>query len=255
MTAPAAPVTIPGHGGSPSLAVRDYWWYRVRSELLRTVFEPRIGAPQWVLDVGSADGPSVDWLSQHGRKVSLDVDPRGLSAGGICGSVLTLPFADAKFDVVAAFDVVEHCEPESTALSELARVLRPGGTLVVSVPAYQWAWSDHDVANGHHRRYTRGRAVRAIQAAGLEVTRTTYAFAGVFPLFAAERIARRARNRLRPPKDRATGAVDIVTVPEVSPGMDKVLSGLSRLDLALLRRFDLPFGSSVFLSAVKPETA
>ena len=90
----------------------------------------------------------------------LDIDPRGLEPGGVCGSALALPFGDATFDVVCAFDVVEHCEPEALALAELARVLKPGGRLLISVPAYQWAWTEFDEENGHHRRYTR-RARRA----------------------------------------------------------------------------------------------
>ena len=151
-----------GSGGSPSIDLPDYWWYRVRAELLRRVFEPYVGAPEHVLDVGSADGPSVDWLEGHGRRTALDVDPRGLKPGDVCGSALALPFRDACFDVVAAFDVVEHVPDEDGILAELARVLRPGGRLLISVPAYQWAWSGHDVANGHFRRYTRPRAVAAV---------------------------------------------------------------------------------------------
>jgi SAM-dependent methyltransferase len=80
--------------------------------------------------------------------VSLDVDPRGLDVGGICGSALALPFADESFDVVAAFDVVEHCDPEAAVLNELARVLTPGGRLLLSVPAYQWAWTRFDDLSG-----------------------------------------------------------------------------------------------------------
>jgi len=242
-----------GHGGSPSLAVPDYWWYRVRAELLRTVFEPWVRSPQWVLDVGSADGPSVGWLCARGRKVSIDIDPRGLTANGVCGDALALPFADGSFDIVAAFDVIEHLAPEALALGELTRVLRPGGVLLLSVPAYQWAWSDHDVANGHHRRYTRPRLTQAVTATGLDIRRVTYGFAGVFPLFAAERMASRFRLRRRGPRGDHTAPADIVTVPTVSPALDRLLCRLSRLDARLLPRIDLPFGSSVFLAAAKPE--
>ena len=134
--------------------------------------------------------PSAAWLRGDHQQVSVDLDPRGLAPGrGVCASALALPFADATFDVVAAFDVVEHCEPEALAVAELARVLAPGGRLLLSVPAYQWAWSDHDVRAGHHRRYTRPRIVAALEAAGLRVERSTYAFALVFPMFAAERLA------------------------------------------------------------------
>ncbi|HYN29758.1 MAG TPA: class I SAM-dependent methyltransferase, partial [Dermatophilaceae bacterium] len=179
------------------------------------------------------------------RTVSLDVDPRGLGAGGVCGSALALPFEDGAFDVVSAFDVIEHCEPEETALVEVHRVLRPGGRFVMSVPAYAWAWSDFDVANGHHRRYTRARAVAAVERAGFKVDRATYGFASVFPMFAAERVARRLTRR------RSHGPVDIVEVPRMPKPANDALLRLSRLDRVVLSRGDLPFGSSVFLAATR----
>jgi SAM-dependent methyltransferase len=217
--------------------------------MLRTVLGRYVGTPQRVLDVGSADGPSVGWLTAP-SKVSLDLDPRGLRPpGGVCGSVLALPFADAAFEVVGAFDVLEHCEPEGAALAELHRVLVPGGRLLVSVPAYQWAWTDHDVANGHHRRYTRARATTALRDAGFEVERATYGFAAVFPAFAAERAVRAVRHRLR--RARHDGPADIVDVPPVGPTLERLLLGLCRWDERVLAARDLPFGSSVFLAAVK----
>src|SRR4051794_16897859 len=175
--------------------------------MLRAVLGPYLGSPRRILDVGSADGPSVGWLTAP-QKVSLDLDSRGLRPpAGVCGSVLALPFADAAFEVVGAFDVVEHCDPEDVALAELRRVLEPGGRLLMSVPAYQWAWSDHDVANGHHRRYTRPRAVAALESAGFEVVRATYGFASVFPAFVAERAIRGVKHRLSPAAD--AGPADV----------------------------------------------
>jgi SAM-dependent methyltransferase len=231
--------------GSASLKQPDYWWYRARSEMLRTVLRPYVGTPTRLLDVGSADGPSVEWMSGDHRRVTIDVDPRGLRPGeGICASALALPFPDATFDVVGAFDVLEHCEPEDVALNELARVLTPGGRLLLSVPAYQWAWTDHDVQAGHYRRYTRPRLLKAVEASGFTVDRATYGFSGVFPFFAAERVVRRLRKPA-PRNDKS--------LPTVSPAMDRILMGLTRVELRLLRSRDLPFGSSVFLAASKPE--
>ena len=242
--------TTTARGGSASIEQPEYWWYVARSDLLRTVLAEYVGSPRRVLDVGSADGPSVGWLRSHGGlHVTMDIDPRGLAAGGVCGSALALPFADESFDVVGAFDVLEHCDPESQALGEMARVLAPGGRLLLSVPAYQWAWSDFDDANGHHRRYTLKRAERAIGAAGLQVVRSTYAFAGVFPFFAAERLSRRALGKLRREQ---TAPEDIVSLPQVPEWMSRTFLSLSRLDRRLLTRRDLPFGSSVLVAATKP---
>jgi SAM-dependent methyltransferase len=182
-------------------------------------------------------------------KVALDVDPRGLDEGGVCGSALALPFCDGAFDVVGAFDVIEHLDPEVDAVAELARVLRTGGRMLISVPAYQWAWSDFDDQNGHHRRYTRRRAVAALERAGLQVERSTYAFTATFPLFAAERLARKAKSALR--RQGPTSAADVVSVPKTSAWQDRILMALGRVDQWLLRRTDLPFGSSVVLAARK----
>jgi len=210
--------------------------------MLHTVLGPHVGTPQRMLDVGSADGPSVGWLTAP-FKVSLDLDPRGLQPpGGVCGSVLALPFADGAFEVAGAFDVLEHCDSEEGALAELRRVLEPGGRLLMSVPAYQWAWTDHDVRAGHHRRYTRPRLLTAVQASGFVVRRCSYGFAGVFPAFAAERLLRRVRKP-------ASGDDSL---PQPSPLVERALLGASRLESRWLRSRDLPFGSSIFLAAEKP---
>jgi len=227
--------------GSSSLERPDYWWFAGRATLLDAGLRRWLGQPRRVLDVGSADAPSAAWLRGDHLHVAVDLDPRGLVRGhGVCASALALPFADRTFDVVAAFDVLEHCEPEDRAVAELARVLAPDGRLLMSVPAHQWAWSDHDVRAGHHRRYTRPGIVRALEDAGLRVERSTYAFALVFPMFVAER----ALRRVRPP------SVD--RLPRVSPRTDRMLRALCRIEARVLAHRDLPVGSSVLVAAVRP---
>ena len=236
-----------GPGGSPSHGVEGYWWYLARTDLLRVSLGEYVGNAALALDIGSADGPSAGWFRETvAHTVSLDIDPRGLGPGGVCGSAYDLPFGEETFDLVCAFDVVEHTDPDSASLAEIRRVLRPGGRLLMTVPAYQWAWSDHDVANGHHRRYTRPRAVASVEAAGLRVERATYGFTATFPLFALERLARRARG------SRSTGPVDTVEIPQFPRPVHHALMGLTRLDRAVLGRGrDLPFGSSVLLAATR----
>jgi SAM-dependent methyltransferase len=228
--------------GSSSLRQPDYWWYRARTELLEVVLGPYVGEAGRVLDVGSADGPSVAWLKSD-QRVAVDMDPRGLSGSeAVCASAVALPFADESFDVVGAFDVLEHCDPEQQAVREFTRVLRVGGRLLMSVPAYQWAWTEHDVRAGHHRRYTRRRLMDAVGKDDLRVVRCSYAFAGVFPFFAAER----AMRRLKPP-----APADHNSLPTISPRLERLFMRLSGLDGRVLRRRDLPFGSSVLIAAVK----
>lgn len=235
--------------GSPSIDVPDYWWYRARADLLETVLAEHVGEPRRLLDVGSADGPSVSWLRGHGKQVALDVDPRGLGPGGVCGSALELPFDDEVFDVVAAFDVIEHCDPEAQALAEIHRVLTPGGRFLMSVPAYQWAWTRFDDYNHHYRRYTRGRAVDGLQRAGFRVDRATYMFGATFPLFTVQRLVSRVTER---GERGQLAAGEVPPLPEVSPVVEKMLMGLSKLDGKMLSRRNIPFGSSVVVVASKP---
>jgi len=235
-----------GHPRSASLRQPGYWWYRARSGLLRVALADFVGTPTRVLDVGSADGPSVGWLRGDHQHVTLDVSAQGLVPGeGVCGSVLALPFDDATFEVVGAFDVLEHCEPESQAMRELVRVLSPGGRLLLSVPAYQWAWTNHDVQAGHHRRYTRGRLLRTVRDAGLVPRRSTYAFTFVFPLFVAERVLRLVNQ--------ARGRRQGQRLTPVPATLERLLMLLCSIDARLLAGRDLPFGSSVLVAAVKAE--
>jgi SAM-dependent methyltransferase len=92
----------------------------------------------------------------------------------IAGSVLEMPFADDSFDLAVSLDVIEHLEDDLGALRELRRTVAPGGSLLITVPAYGWLWSGHDEINHHHRRYTH-RSLRAVaEQAGWQEQRTTY---------------------------------------------------------------------------------
>jgi SAM-dependent methyltransferase len=227
---------------SPSASITNptYWWYRARSDILRTVFEPHVPAGR-LLDVGSADGPSVAWLDEIADRLPLDIDPTGLAPGAVCGSLETLPFADRSFDGVAAFDVIEHMAHDGAALREILRVLKPGGVLMATVPGYQWAWTDFDTNQGHHRRYTRRRFTTLLEGEGMTSLRATYAFTATFPLFALDRLAARAGLR---------GYEDPVksTLPA---WLERTLLMLGGWDNQWLRRADLPFGSSILVVARK----
>ena len=228
--------------GSGSIENPTYWWYRARARLMEQVLAEYVRDTPLLIDVGSADGPSVGWLAERTRRIPIDIDPSGLRSGSVCASADVLPFGDASVDALAAFDVIEHFADEAAIVRELHRVLRPAGRLLVSVPAYRWAWSAFDVQAGHHRRYTRARIVRALRVNGFTVDRATYAFAGTFPLFAADRL----RSRLL----RRRG--ERVRDSNLSPRAERALLGLCRFDERVLRRANLPFGSSIFVAARKP---
>lgn len=230
-----------GTPSSASLENPTYWWYRARSDLLRVVFEAHLFGVDRVLDVGSADGPSVSWLAESVERVPMDIHPSGLGEGGVCGSITALPFRRAAFGVVSAFDVIEHVEDDHRSVQEIVRVLAPGGLLMASVPAYQWAWGEVDVHAGHYRRYTRRRLVRLLEAEGLTVERATYAFAATFPLFVGDRVSTRIGLRKG----------EYVATSSLPAWAERLLMWLARWDYHLLRRVNLPFGSSVFALARK----
>ncbi|MPZ72164.1 MAG: methyltransferase domain-containing protein [Nitriliruptorales bacterium] len=221
--------------GSGSLEHPTYWWYVARARLLEAVLGPYVRQGARILDVGSADGPSVAWL---GDRVAVDIDPRGLRVGSVCASAEALPFPDKTFDVVTAFDVVEHCEHERVALSEFRRVVKDGGAVLLSVPAYQWLWSGFDVRARHHRRYTRHRLRRAAAAVGLTEKRSTYAFGATLPFFVLSRLLVKA----------AAAPASVRPLPAI---VERVLLALTRLDERLLRRRNLPAGSSVFYAGTR----
>jgi SAM-dependent methyltransferase len=110
------------------------------------------------------------------------------------GTVMSMPFPDGHFQLAASLDVIEHLEDDVGALRELRRVIAPGGWLLITVPAYQWLWSGHDVLNHHHRRYNSATLLAAAGQAGWHPVRTTHFNALLLPVA----IALRAMDKLTP---------------------------------------------------------
>jgi SAM-dependent methyltransferase len=159
-----------------------HWWYRGR----RRVLERVIGAlelPQHarILDAGCGSGRNMVDLARRGKVTGIELSETSASlarerdAGEvITGSVQQMPFANDSFDLAVCLDVIEHLEDDLAALRELRRVLAPTGSLLVTVPAYQWLWSGHDEVNHHFRRYTRRTLQRAAEQAGWRQVRSTH---------------------------------------------------------------------------------
>jgi SAM-dependent methyltransferase len=159
-----------------------HWWYRGRRNVLERVIDD-LQLPQQarILDAGCGSGRNMVDLAHHGSVTGIELSQMSVqlarerdSGEVVEGSVLEMPFADSSFELAASLDVIEHLQDDLTALSELRRVVAPGGALLVTVPAYQWLWSGHDEINHHHRRYTRSSLLQVAQQAGWEPVRTTY---------------------------------------------------------------------------------
>jgi SAM-dependent methyltransferase len=142
---------------------REHWWFTARAEILmhhiRRVFAHRTDLS--ILNIGAATGYTSELLQQFGTVTSIEFDEdcyvftRDVVKIPIQkGSILALDFPENTFDLVCAFDVIEHVEDDRLAVSEMRRVAQKGGVLFVSVPAFMFLWSEHDVVNQHIRRYT-----------------------------------------------------------------------------------------------------
>ncbi len=151
-----------------------HWWYQGRRRVLERAIS-RLGLPVGasILDAGCGSGRNMVDLARHGSATGIELSPpsvvlaRERGVGTVVeGSILQMPFEDARFDLTVSLDVIEHLEDDVGALRELRRVTKPGGALLVTVPAYQWLWSGHDEINHHHRRYNRRTLLAAAERGG-----------------------------------------------------------------------------------------
>jgi SAM-dependent methyltransferase len=142
---------------------RNNWWFTARKKILEDQIKKLFpdGKNARILNVGAAFGASTIWLQQFGTvdsveysKECCDFVNQNLGLKFIHGSITSLPFEDGQFDLVCAFDAVEHVEEDKLAISELHRVCKPGGYVFTTVPTFKFLWSEHDVVNEHKRRYT-----------------------------------------------------------------------------------------------------
>lgn len=207
-----------------------------------------------VLEVGCGTGGMLGPLQRYGRVHGIDVAhdfvahcrqrgfPRVLT-----GSGYQLPFADGSFDLVVLLDTMEHIPDDHRALQEVRRVLRPGGIVFVSVPAYQFLWSQNDDIAHHCRRYTRRRLDAVLRAAGLQVERLSYFNTLLFPLILPAVLFQKLMARLgRLPKD-----YNNASVPIARP-LNRLFTWIMSSERFLLRWLSLPFGHSALGLARRP---
>lgn len=230
-----------------------HWWFRAKRRMVYSLLRFWAPAGGRLLDVGCGTGMTLQELPSRYHGVGLDPAPEALAlcrARGLTrlarGSATELPLADASVDAVLALDIVEHIENDRQALSEVARVLRPDGVAVITVPAFPFLWSGHDEALYHKRRYTRATLERALADAGLSVRVGGFGQATIFPAAACVRLGRRwlARGkRERPGSD----------VREGAPWLDELAYRVIGWEVPFVRRGWLPVGLSlVYVVAPAP---
>ena len=227
------------------------WWYAGMRRIARALLTPLLqGGPEGrrILDAGCGTGWNLQDLSTFGDTYGIDLSPLAVITtrrrGGRVtqGDLLGLPYASSSFDVVTSFDVLYHAwiKDDAQAVRELARVLKPGGLILVKAPALKILWGAHDEAVFSRHRYTRGEFEALLEGAGLHLVRSTYANSLLFPVLLSRRFLDRAFNR---------HGSDVSLLP---PFLERLFGGLLTIEAGLLGAFDLPIGASVFAVARKP---
>lgn len=182
-----------------------HWWYRARREILFDYLTREAALPRdaRILEIGCGTGHNLPMLARFGSIEAIEIDPvaRGIASERLGKPVSAAPLPElpgierGAYDLIAVLDVVEHIEDDVAALKAMRDCLKPGGKILITVPAHQWMWSAHDVVNHHHRRYSKASLGRAISAAGLGHNGLRYFNSLLFPLAAAARVAGRMTGR------------------------------------------------------------
>ena len=227
---------------------RSHWWFVARREILAKVIDAYVAPGSAVLDVGCGTGFVLEELKDKYEVHGLDaaavaVDfchKKGLRNVhlGILGET---DFGRRDFDLVTFLDVIEHLDDDVGAMTNARALMKRDGLLLVTVPAYQFLWSAHDVVHHHRRRYTRAGLERAVRAAGFEPMYVSYFNTVLFPLIFSARMAGKLLGRV--------GREDASDAQEPSPFVNKLLRAAFSAEKAVLPRVSMPFGVSLICLA------
>jgi SAM-dependent methyltransferase len=224
-----------------------HWWYRARRKILAELIrrEARPPANAQILEIGCGTGHNLAMLSGFGHidGLELDDEARALSEKRLGRKVMSSPLpelaelSNRHYDLIGAFDVIEHIDDDAAALASIATKLKPGGKFVMTVPAHQWMWTVHDVVNHHKRRYSRRSLKALIERSPMKLDKIGYFNSLLFPLAVAERAASKLRGR-------EDADVKLPPAP-----LNATLEAIFRAERYLVGRLPLPPGLSLFAVA------
>jgi SAM-dependent methyltransferase len=228
----------------------ESFWFRSRNSLINLALGRCFPGAESLLEVGCGNGYVMAGVERGrpGLELSgseLSLDALRIARGRVPAASLyqfdarSIPFRE-EFDVVCAFDVLEHIEDDMAALREMHAAAKPRGGLLLTVPQHRWLWSPPDDYAGHRRRYTRGELLDKLHAVGFEELMVTSFATAVLPLMAVSRARLRLfRARYEPTREHAQAS-----------RVDALLDRLMRIDISLIRRgHSLPFGGSLLVAA------
>ena len=243
-----------------SISEDKHWWFASRTRALLTMFDAqRPGRNLRLLDIGCGAGNMIHHLSRYGQVQGVEIDPRPVAVaqqrgynveqGDACQG---LRFEDGAFDVVTALDVIEHNEDDLAILREAYRVLKPGGYVIITVPALMWLWSHNDDINAHVRRYTVKELRHKLQQAGFRVRRMTYNNFLVFPMAAGLILLRKLSHKEPELASHHLSEEEYQVEMEPAPGpVNGVLTLVGWLEAQVLRWISLPIGTGALAIAQK----
>lgn len=239
----------------------SHWWFAGKRRAASTLVPLDLHAlsTRRVLDVGCGTGGNLDLLlGAYGKAFGVDLSPHAVrytrqrgQQNTALSTVLALPFGEDVFDLVTSFDVLYHqwVSNDAIALRECARVLRPGGWLLVTDSAFPFLWSRHDELCRARQRYTAAELRARVEGAGLSVRRLTYLNTALFPVVTAMRLWSRRFHTTRRGDSDEPGASDLRPLPA---WLNAPLKAIYLLEASLLRWVSYPFGVSVVCLAQKP---
>jgi SAM-dependent methyltransferase len=240
---------------------RNHWWFTAREKIILKQIDLLFSSGRFqkgnvkILNIGCGTGRSSEYLSAFGDVTSVEYDQfccsftrekTGLDI--LHGSITALDFQDESFDLVCAFDVIEHVEDDVPAVEEMKRVSKKGGAIVITVPAFMIHWSHHDEVNHHFRRY-RLHQIRSLfckNPNGKELFASYFNFWLFMPILIARKVSVHLKWLIR----RKGAGSDFETF---KPGMTNNLLHhlMDSENLFLGRKIPLPFGVSIIFSWLK----
>lgn len=235
----------------------NHWWFRWRFDMITEIVEslPRNESFR-MLDAGCGTGQMTKLLEQYGEAVGLEIAPEALEFARkrgvknlIQGSITDPPFSAGSFDLVLSLDVIEHVDNDIQIIDSLFDIVKPGGHLIVTVPAFQSMWSQHDEINHHKRRYRVKQVRRMLADAGFTVTQATYCNSLLFPAVFAMRKGKTWIRKVKGTDGNGEPESDLAFYPKP---VNEALYRIVTTETDVLKRFNPPFGVSILAVAQRP---